>query len=65
MFKPQNKRIIDALLNPIHTEDRGYNARHQHGYRYIGRKATVNPEDAHITTVWATGKEKLKQYTGD
>ncbi len=56
--------IIDALLHPIHTEDRGYNARQQHGYRYIGRKATVNinPEDARITTVWATGLDKLKQY---
>ncbi len=59
--------IIDALLHPIHTEDRGYNARQQHGYRYIGRKATVNinPEDARITTVWATGRDKLKQYRGE
>ena len=59
--------IIDALLHPIHTEDRGFNAKHQHGYRYIGKKATVNinPEDARITTVWATGKDKLRQYTGD
>ena len=58
--------IIDALLHPLHTEDRGYNARQQHGYRYIGRKATVNinPEDARITTVWATGKDILKRYGG-
>lgn len=59
--------IIDALLHPIHTEDRGYNAKQQHGYRYIGKKATVNinPEDARITTIWVTGKDKIKKYTGE
>lgn len=59
--------IIDALLHPIHTEDRGYNATQQHGYRYIGKKATVNinPEDARITTIWVTGKDKIKKYTGE
>lgn len=59
--------IIDALLHPIHTEDRGYNAKKQHGYRYIGKKATVNinPEDARITTIWVTGKDKIKKYTGE
>ena len=56
--------IIDALLHPIHTEEREPNAAGQPGFRYIGAKATVgiNPETGRITTVWKTGERARRKY---
>lgn len=56
--------IIDALLHPIHTEERERNAAGQPGFRYIGMKATVgiNPENGRITTAWKTGEGARRKY---
>ena len=56
--------IIDALLHPIHTEERARNAAGQPGFRYIGTKATVgiNPENGRITTAWKTGERARRKY---
>ena len=70
LLKRSNERavaaadIIDALLHPIHTEERGPNAAGQPGFRYIGRNATVglNPESGRITTAWKTGERARRKY---
>lgn len=56
--------IIDALLHPIHTEEREMNAAGQPGFRYVGMKATVgiNPENGRITTAWKTGERARRKY---
>ena len=52
--------MVDAFTNPLNIgtikiDEKG---------RYIGRKATitVNPDNGTITTVWKTGKDKVKKY---
>lgn len=46
-------------IGTIKTDEKG-----RKSIRYIGKKATitVNPDNGTITTVWKTGKDKIKKY---
>lgn len=56
--------IVDAFTNPLNIGTIKIDEKGRKSIRYIGRKATitVNPDNGTITTVWKTGKDKVKKY---
>ncbi|WP_058270445.1 phage minor head protein [Olsenella massiliensis] len=56
--------IKDALENPLHITEVKVDKYGRPSQNYIGKDATavVNPETGKITTVYPTGKSRLKKY---
>ena len=56
--------MVDAFTNPLNIGTIKIDEKGRKSIRYIGRKATitVNPDNGTITTVWKTGKDKVKKY---
>ncbi len=56
--------MADAFTNPLNIDTIKVGEKGRKSIRYIGRKATitVNPDNNTITTVWKTGKDKIKKY---
>ena len=56
--------MSDAFTNPLNIGTIKVDEKGRKSIRYIGRKATitVNPDNGTITTVWKTGKDKIKKY---
>lgn len=56
--------MSDAFTKPLNIGTIKVDEKGRKSIRYIGRKATitVNPDNGTITTVWKTGKDKIKKY---
>ncbi len=56
--------MVDAFTNLLNIGTIKIDEKGRKSIRYIGRKATitVNPDNGTITTVWKTGKDKVKKY---
>ena len=59
-----SEQITDALRNPLYIDDVKIDKIGRKSQRFIGSFATVNinPETGIISTVWKTGKKKLRKY---
>lgn len=56
--------MSDAFTKPLNIGKIKVDEKGRKSIRYIGKKATitVNPDNGTITTVWKTGKDKIKKY---
>ena len=56
--------MSDAFTSPLNIGKIKVDEKGRKSIRYIGKKATitVNPDNGTITTVWKTGKDKIKKY---
>lgn len=56
--------MSEAFTNPLNIGTIKTDEKGRKSIRYIGKKATitVNPDNGTITTVWKTGKDKIKKY---
>lgn len=56
--------MSDAFTKPLNIGTIKIDEKGRKSIRYIGKKATitVNPDNGTITTVWKTGKDKIKKY---
>ena len=57
--------VLNALEKPLYIGDIVTDELGRRSQRFIGQNATVNvnPDSGKITTVWKTGKAKVKKYT--
>ena len=56
--------IIDAIDNPMHVVDKGYNSKGERSVKHIGESATeiINPDTNRIVTCWKTGDRERRRY---
>ena len=56
--------MANAFTKPLNIGKIKVDEKGRKSIRYIGKKATitVNPDNGTMTTVWKTGKDKIKKY---